>query len=220
LKQLNLDIEPVTRNPVENPAPEPGHPADGSDVLFARFLAGDDDALVALFDRHNHRLFLYCLHLVRDHGRAEDLTQELWERLIRLRAEARATADNALGLLLKIARNLCLDELRRKRPHTTLDELPEASHPVARIPELSHLEELVIQALTHLPLDQREVLILNAYSGYRFDEIATMLGEPHGAIRTRAWRARAHLGRIISAMVGISEDGEQPDRSDEPWRDQ
>jgi RNA polymerase sigma-70 factor (ECF subfamily) len=174
--------------------------------LVARFIAGDNGAMETLFDRHNHRLFLYCVHLVRSRERAEDLTQEMWERVIRMRDERRLTAENPLGLLVRIARNLCLDALRRDRRHDSLDELPDSAHPVDRIPELGHLEELVIIALAHLPLEQREVLVLNAYSGYQFDEIAAMLGEPYGAVRTRAWRARAHLGRIVAAMVGIDED--------------
>jgi RNA polymerase sigma-70 factor (ECF subfamily) len=176
--------------------------------IFERFLRHDDSALVELFDRHNHRLYLYCLHLVGTEQQAEDVTQELWERVLRLRAAGTATADNPVGLLIRIARNLSLDALRRNRHHAALDDLPEAKHPVAQIAELSHLEELVILALPNLPIAQREVLVLNAYSGYGFDEIAKMLSEPVGAIRMRACRARAHLGRIISAMVGMNEDSE------------
>jgi RNA polymerase sigma-70 factor, ECF subfamily len=190
------------------PAGSRGNAAEDA-ALFARFVAGDDDALVTFFDRHNHRIFLYCLHLVRTRERAEDHAQEMWERVIRMRDERRLTAANPLGLAVTIARNLCLDALRRDRGEIALEDIPESAHPIERIPELGHLEELVIQALEHLPLDQREVLVLSAYSGYRYDEIAEILGEPYGAIRTRAWRARAHLGRIVAAMVGISEDAER-----------
>ena len=189
----------------ESAQPKPANP---DTLTFERFLAGDDSALVELYDRHNHRIFLYCRQFVRDHQRAEDMTQELWERVIRLRRERKVTSQNPMGFLLTIARNLCLDELRKDRHHLAIDDLPETSHPVDTIPELSHMEELVVRALPHLPAAQREGLVLNAYSGYRFDEIAEMLGEPVGAIRTRAWRARTHLARMISAMIGIEEDKE------------
>jgi RNA polymerase sigma-70 factor (ECF subfamily) len=201
---------------------EPSQPKPPSDdvQLFARFLGGDDTALVTIFDRHNHRLYLYCLQFVNDPNQAEDLTQELWERIIRLRSDRQIEVHNPLGLMLTIARNLCIDSMRKIRRHTDLDDLPETNHPVADIPELSHLEELVILALPHLPVPQREVLALHAYSGYRFDEIAQMLGEPVGAIRTRAWRARAHLGRIISAMIGLDDDHRKTGESDKPGREQ
>ena len=191
--------------------------ASSNDVeLFSSFLRGNNAAFVELFDRHNHRLYLYCLQFVNDSQQAEDITQEIWERVIKLRSEGSAEVHNPLGLLLTIARNLCIDSVRKKRHHTGLDDLPEASHPVASNPELSHLEELVILALPHLPAAQREVLALFAYSGYRFDEIAEMLGEPVGAIRTRPWRARAHLGRIISAMIGLDDDNDKAEGYDIP----
>lgn len=201
---------------------EPSQPKPPNDdvELFARFLGGDDSALVTIYDRHNHRLYLYCLQFVNDPNQAEDLTQELWERVIRLRSDRQIEVHNPLGLMLTIARNLSIDAIRKVRRHTDLDDLPETSHPVAIIPELSHLEELVILALPHLPVAQREVLALHAYSGYRFDEIAEMLGEPVGAIRTRAWRARAHLGRIISAMIGLDDDNRKAGGSDKPGREQ
>ncbi len=197
-------VSPQTVTRRKKDPPQGGPEADSR--LMARFLDGEDAALVELFDRHNHRLFLYAMQFVHAQERAEDLTQELWERVIRLRSEGRTTPENPLGLFLTILRNLCLDSIRRDRHHSTIEELPEGNHPTSTLPELSHMEELVILALPHLPVQQREVLVLNAYSGYRFDEIAEMTGEPVGAIRTRAWRARAHLGRIISAMIGIDED--------------
>lgn len=183
---------------------------------FQRFLHGEDRALIELFDRHNHKLFTYCLQFVHDRVRAEDITQELWERLIRLRAKGGLNASNPVGLMLTMVRNMCLDELRRNRNHSQLDSLSDGNHPIDAIPELSHMEELVILALPHLPEAQREVLMLNAYSGYRFDEIAEMLNEPVGAIRTRAWRARTHLARIVSAMMGIDEDAERENQFENP----
>lgn len=177
--------------------------------LFAAFLRGEDEALVALFDRHNDRLFRYCAQLVGSAHRAEDITQELWERLIRLRAAERLNAENPGALFLRIVRNLCLDDLRRARPHVSIESVAEHSHPWEEIPELTHLEELVLLALPHLPSDQRETLILHEYSGYGYDEIAAMTGESAGAVRTRAWRARAHLGRVVSAMLGMRSDTDE-----------
>jgi RNA polymerase sigma-70 factor (ECF subfamily) len=181
-------------------------------VLFQRFLKGDDAALVELFDRHNHRLFLYCMQFVLNIERAEDITQEMWERVIGLRKDASTTAENPVGLFLTIARNLCVDAIRKERNHLPIHELAESDHPVSYPREMSHLEELVIKALPQLPPQQREVLVLNAYSGYRFDEIAEILGEPVGAIRTRAWRARTHLARIIAVLLGLDEDGREVPR--------
>ncbi|MBS1910503.1 MAG: RNA polymerase sigma factor [Bacteroidetes bacterium] len=184
--------------------------------LLSRFFEGDDTALVQLFDRHNHRLYLYCHQYLNDSEQAEDVTQEVWERIMKMRrTSTERTIRNVPGLLFTMTRNLCIDSIRTRRHHADLEEIPESKHPTSSIPELSHLEELVILALPHLPAHQREVLALNAYSGYQFEEIAEMLGEPVGTIRTRAWRARTHLGRIIGAMIGLEEDKLKPRRSEE-----
>jgi len=79
---------------------------------------------------------------------------------------------------------------------------------------LSEMEEAVVVALDHLPENQRELLLLHSYSGYTYEEIAEMFGEGVGAIRTRAWRARLKLGRLIAALIDIEDgDGEYAGRS-------
>lgn len=178
-------------------------------VQFARFIAGDDAAFMQLFDRHTHRLFLYCLKFLGEREAAEDIVQDLWERVIKLRLNPREAPDNVLAYLYRIARNLCLNQRRDRKTHLSIDALSDWQHPQASIRELSQHEEMVIAALPRLPIAHREVLVLNAYAGYRFDEIAAMTGEPEGAVRTRAWRARAQLGRIISAMIALDESGDE-----------
>jgi RNA polymerase sigma factor (sigma-70 family) len=177
--------------------------------LFVRFLDGDDTAFMELFDRHTHRLYMYCLKFIGDRRQTEDLVQDLWERVIRLRSEQREGLDNPVGFLIRMARNLCLNHIRDRKQISSLQDIPEWEHPATIPRELTHNEELVVAALRHLPEAQREILVLNAYSGYRFDEIAEMLGEQVGAVRTRAWRARAQLGRIISAFIGLDENNEE-----------
>lgn len=198
ISSLTLSEPP---NADDSPFP-PG--TDRDKEVFVRFFAGDDTAFAEIFDRHHYRLFLYCVKIVGNAQQAEDLTQEIWERLVRARTQGKEI-ESPTRFLLRSARNLCIDHLRTRRSHDSLNDLPESQHPMdAR--ELSGLEELVVLSLERLPFTQREVLILNAYSGYRFGEIAEMLGEEVGAVRMRASRARQHLGKIIAAMLGVEED--------------
>lgn len=176
--------------------------------LFQRFIDGDESVMMDIFDRHHHQIYLYCLKMVGSKDVAEDIAQEHWLRLIRYLRKGKEIT-SPISLMLTIARNLCLNYLRLSRPHTSLDEILEAEHPVVVPREFSHLEELVVLSLPKLPFRQREVLILHTYCGFRFEDIALMLGEPVGTIRMRASRARAHLGRIISAIIGMEEDRER-----------
>ncbi len=180
--------------------------------------------MLEIFDRHHHRLHMYCLKIVGNRQAAEDLTQEGWLRLVRyLRSGKRV--DSPIALMLTIVRNLCLNHLRLERTHRSLDDLQPSEHPLTVAEELTHMQELVALSLPKLPMRQREVLVLHAYSGYTFEQIADMLGEQVGSVRMRASRARAHLARIVSAMVEIEEDAERhggesgsPERPAEQWK--
>jgi RNA polymerase sigma-70 factor (ECF subfamily) len=173
------------------------HPAGADASLLERFQAGDNAAFADLFDRHNNRLFVYCLKMVGSREQARDLTQELWERVIRLRASGQRII-NPLGFFLTIARNLSLNHLKARRDHASLASLPESAHPVEALHQRSELEELILAALDLLPFDQREVLVLNIYCGYTMEEIAAMLGKSPDAIWKRASRARQRLRRMVT----------------------
>lgn len=173
--------------------------------LFVRFFDGDDGAFGELFDRHMHRLYLFALKFVGDQQGAEDVVQDVWEKLIRMRGEGKPMPDNPMGYVVTMIRNLSLNRVRDRKGHASLQDVSEVELPSHPPRELSHAEELVVKAMPHLAEAYREVLVLHAYSGYRFEEIAQMLGEPVGAVRTRAWRARAQLARIISAYMELDD---------------
>lgn len=190
----------------------PAHAVPDDVEIFARFLGGDDEAFLVLFDRHMSRLGRYCRKMIGNEEHVPDLMQDLWEKVVRLRDDGRSAPREPLGLLYWMTRNICLNYVRARRRHDSLEDLAEYRHPHAAGHELTQLEELVIIALDKLPLSLREVLILNVYSGYTLEEIARMMGESSGAVRTRAWRARAQLKRIIVGLVEL--EGNRPEHDD------
>jgi RNA polymerase sigma-70 factor (ECF subfamily) len=176
-------------------------PACDDEALYTRFVQGDDSACVALFKRHNQRLYTYCLKMTGDPDQAEDLAQDVWGRLIELRSNGRPL-QNPVGFLIRMARNLCLDHLKARRKVQSLEVLSESLHPAYSMPEVSDREELVVRSIEKLPVDYQDVLILNTYCGYSFEEIAAMLGKSPEAIWTRASRARTLLRSIVRAASG------------------
>ena len=175
-------------------------------ILFARFQSGDDEAFLALFDRHANRIGRYCYRMIGDRDHARDVAQDVWEKLVKLRNKVNYQLQNPLGLLYRIARNLSLNHIRDRRDHIPLDSLAEENHPQMELSELSRFEEMAIIALQKLPLIQREILILHSYSGYTFEEIGQMIDENPGAVRTKAWRARQQLKRMIAALIEFEEN--------------
>lgn len=189
-----------------------------SDVeLFVLHLEGDHDALMMLFERHNQRLWLYCSRMLGDAQLASDAVQEVWERVIRLREKGAEAPRKPSSFLFTIARNFCLNLIRSRKRETSLGELEEYRHPTTGIREASRLEELVVRGLEQLSEAQREVLVLYAYSGYTFEEIAELLDKPRGAIHTTAWRARKRLGKILEELAA-EEDRNMPGGTSEHAR--
>ncbi len=170
-------------------------------ILFEKFISGDDIAAIKVFKRYNRPLFVYCLKFLGNEEQAQDVTQEVWERTVRLRQKP-IEVHSPMGFLLRIARNLCLNHIKARRLTVDVANLEEAAHPSYTMHgETSDLEDLAVSSLDKLSFDYREVLILNLYCGYRFDEIAVMLEKSPDSIWMRASRARAQLRKIVAGAM-------------------
>jgi RNA polymerase sigma-70 factor, ECF subfamily len=175
-------------------------------TLFERHIAGDDAAFGELFQRWNHRLYLYSLKLVNDSDRAEDIVQELWEKVIRLRA-APQHVENPVGLFLKMARNLCLNQLRARKRETLLPGETEWSTLGAQRPESeSEFDETVQVGLLSLSVEDREVLILSIYWGYSMQEIAVLMNKSAESVWKRASRARQRLRKNVLKLMQVHDN--------------
>ena len=186
---------------------------------FQAFLAGDDAAFSALYREVNPRLSAYCHKLAR--GQAEDLMQELWERVLAMRSRAGSTAPREAGrsmsnpapapreiasplaFLFRMVKNLAIDEHRKRKNEISLDEdgangtYTTHSSQAVIFEQSTDIEAIILEAVEKLPADDREVLVLNIYSGYNFGEIAEMLSTSPEAIWQRASRARVKLRKIV-----------------------
>ncbi len=169
--------------------------------IFQSFIAGDDAAFTELYRELNPRLSAYCRKLAPASGgpqSAEDIVQTVWERVIAMRTPAFSRRGQGVvdpvAFLFRTARNLIIDQHRRsKETRELMDEDGEHEE------QPSDLECIVLDALEKLSFDDREVLVLNIYSGYKFGEIAEMQGKSADAIWARASRARARLREIVMA---------------------
>ena len=168
--------------------------------LIADYRAGDEKAFERFYRRHHERLYLYCARMLGDRRQAEDLTQEVWLRMARLDGESRRDIDRPLPFLYRIARNLCLNAIRdRARTEPREEEEIERLRQRQQSSGDDRLEALAV-ALGSLPVEQREVIVLNAYVGYDFAEIAEMLGISRSAAWKRASRGREKIREILTGV--------------------
>jgi len=171
-------------------------PSD-EELLFA-YRHGDGEAFQTLFGRYRGPLFNFLLRQVRDRGRAEELYQDSWSKVIERCDEFRGDAKFSTWLYT-IARNACIDHQRKMkfRGHASLDETQRgASHPmVERVanPGLGPdelgvgeaLRERIASAVEDLPEEQREVFLLRQLQGLAFKEVAEVVGVPVNTVKSR-----------------------------------
>ncbi len=172
---------------------------------------GDKQAFGRLVDLHKRAVFGLCVRLLRDPEEARDAAQESFARA----SAALATYDAAQPFapwLLRIARNHCLDVLRRRIPDGQRIELdadpgegarPELADPAAirgdDALERRELAGALERAVTALPANYREVVHLFHVEHLSYKEIAAALDVPIGTVMTWLHRARARLKDALAA---------------------
>ena len=153
----------------------------------------DAEAFSDLVERHDLSHRRLAFRLLGDSGRMDDVLQEAYARAFR--ALPRFRGDSSLETwLYRIVYNACIDDLRRRRDHATLEEWDERLVATPTEPE----ERLdLAAALASLPAELRAVVLLVDAEGLSYAEAAVVVGAPAGTIASRLNRARAHLQAVL-----------------------
>lgn len=148
---------------------------------------GDPQALGALYEIYGERIFRYAYRMLGNRSDAEDITAETFYRVLRRSNELRA--DGAFRTwLFRITRNLCIDRMRQHK----LVELPADAH-YNSSEDRTALRLTVQQALSDLPEEYREPLILCDLEDISAKEAAEVLKISVPALKSRLYRGRRAL---------------------------
>lgn len=191
--------------------------------LMLRVRDGDDAAFAELVERFQHRLVAVMHHLVGSVHEAEDLAQEAFLRIYRIRQKYTPKAKFSTWLFT-IANNLALNALRDKKRRPALPlEVQESGpvgprptvHPPADLGEtpsagLRHKElgEVIRIALDGLNERQRVAIVLNKFEDMNYAEIAEVMGLSEKAVKSLLSRARTKLREALQGYIYM--DGEPP----------
>lgn len=164
--------------------------------------------LGTLFERHHRRLYNFCLRLTSDRQLAEDLVQEVFARILKYRHTYRPDSD-FLVWTYQMTRNVCADHFRKlSRSAEVADEPPldVASADPRPLDELESAEavELLRRALSKLPLDKRELLVLSRFQNLKYQQIAELLGCTVGTVKVRVHRAVKQLRDVYLQMAEVT----------------
>ena len=182
------------------------HDEQDDDALVAAVRAGDDRAFEVLYARYQRVVTAYARGMLRDHGRAEDVTQEVFiSALRRLRATQGPLAFKAW--IHEIAKNACIDAWRRSsRAQVVSYEVDEGlgaddrgrlvsadPAPEAQVHTRLELEQLQ-GAFEGLSDAHHEILVMRELHGYGYQQIGERLGMTQAAVESTLFRARRRLG--------------------------
>jgi RNA polymerase sigma factor (sigma-70 family) len=190
--------------------------------LARRAVAGDGDAFAELYDRHERRVYGFCMRLLGAPHDAADATQDAFVRML-ARLPAMAGRElNFVAYALACARNACYDMIEgRKRVEPTAEQsdgTPSAAAAaggasphgeIALDPEraalLAAAREDVRAANAALPARQREVLALREVELLSYDEIGEIMGLSRNAVAQLVSRARIKLRDLLrsSALASV-----------------
>ena len=186
-------------------------PKPQNDVeLMQKVSAGDDQALLAIYDRYSHLVYTLALHVLRDPHAAEDVSQEIF-----LQLWCQPTSYNpqrgSLGTWIAvIARHRAIDHLRKQQKESHLPESVFAidrprRHQPHYLPDIGKVRSI----FSRLPASQRQVLEMAYFDGLTQSEIVTRTGESLGTVKSRIRLALKNIRRILL-------DGDK--RRGEPYR--
>jgi len=175
--------------------------------LIARCRQGDDLAWEALVRRLEGRVFGIALHYLRDREEARDTAQDIFIKLYQNLHTVRADKP-FLAWVMRLARNCCIDRLRRLNVRTPAHSVPLESSPELVLsrptPEENCLDRardrLVYRALGTLSESYREVILLKDIQEMKLVEIAELMSAPLGTIKSRWHRARVELAKAVRRL--------------------
>lgn len=203
---------------------EPSKPPvaeDADDALLSRFAAGDRAAFEMLVRRHQVRLYHFVFRQMQHQAVAEEIVQETFVRVVSNMREFKREARFSTWLFT-IARNLCFDELRKRkhRRHASLDanegpahsdggddrslgeRTADPSRDTEREATQTELRDKMSWAISRLPDEQREVFLLREVSGLAFKEIAEATGVSENTVKSRM---RYAVERLQAALLEYQE---------------
>lgn len=171
-------------------------------VAYHRALAEHADSLKA-----------YATRLLGDSIAAEDIAQDAFLALYRHLNQVPTAAYRPW--LFRVARNLCLDQLRRRKFKLSLfrdlqrDEdqpFTPSDHDAVRPDEIAETREAnhaIEKAIGELPMKFREAFLLCEVEGLSYEDAAAVMGCPVKTVSTRLFRARARFKSLVSRLIKV-----------------
>ena len=178
------------------------------ELLILRAAKGNIGAFEELAKKYRDRIYTVCLMTVKNREDAADASQDalikIYEKLPQFSFKSSFST-----WVYAISRNAALDIFRKKRPDIAENDELLLNIPCdmtvyaspERAAENAELREELARNINELPDDMRTALILRDVKGYSYAEIAQMTDLTEGTVKSRIFRARQRLSRLMSKYL-------------------
>ncbi len=167
----------------------------------------DRGALECLYDRYSNTVYSLAMHMLRDSGAAEEVTQDVFFNVWRRAASYDSQRGSVTAWLFSIAHHRTIDELRRRRreqthvqPGVDLTNKPSENgsygDPLMYTSGQFDRGQIEVALFTLRP-EQREIVMFAYFGGLTHSEIANRLGQPLGTVKTRMRLALKKLREVL-----------------------
>ena len=190
----------------EAPSRTMDHDAD----LVERCLKGGGGAWEELVRSHTRLVYGACYRFTGRVDEAHDLTQEVFLRVFRSLHTYNPDSGGFRTWLVRLTRNLLIDNYRKNKKHQAVDSLEGQIHALEetsgigaradRLLRSREAQEALQSALSQLSPELREAVILRDFQELEYREIGESLDIPEGTVKSRINRGRRELARRLRAM--------------------
>jgi RNA polymerase sigma-70 factor (ECF subfamily) len=172
-------------------------------ILVERAAAGAADAFGELYQLYLDDIYRYVYYRTGDTRDAEDLTEQVFLRAWEALPGYKRRGNPFTSWLYRIAHNLVVDHHRRQKstvPILTSEEVSWVSEEPNSLERIIRAEEAaaLAAAITQLPEEQQQVIVLRFIEGRKHTEVARIIGKSEGACRIIQHRALTALSRLLS----------------------
>ena len=169
--------------------------------LIRRVIAGQTEQFRPLIDRYQSPIFRFAFGLLGNHDEAQDVAQETFLKAFSNLASFDPSRAVFSTWLFTIARNRCINALKKRRPVSL--ELPDMIQTVKTADPISQqeLSQQLDRALAELPVEQRSAFVLAEIEELSYAEIARIENTTLGTVKSRIYRAKQRLRSLLDPVI-------------------
>lgn len=168
--------------------------------LAKLIILNNEKAFEEFIKRYQAQLFSFCLSFIKDKTEAEDMVQETFLKFYTA-IESINPDKNLKSYIFKIARNLCLDNLKKKKPiyKKSPPEMESLTNPYLEYCK-SQEEKMLYLAMEELNENEKTSILLKYRSGLKYSEISEVLNRSESAVESILFRAKKKLRKKMQEM--------------------